>query len=240
MSFLVIPCNSTPFDVYILSATGDAKLIPAGRNVGVPCETDATLYPEDWIKTGPGSSVTLVFGNNADDLVKIEENTMVVMKLDGFLKMHLLNGKMHSILANTSRTSPFRTLTPAVVTESEKSSTKIEANGIITTVSVVDGEIYLRGINEDGSLKDERLVVKQGYQNTTKRFESPRTLTQLPEDIFSAARGILNNIIGEKASKASSKNENLTGKVVSSKGRNVAIIDGEEVDILEYLRTCRP
>ena len=255
----------------VFSVVGDVRIIPLGSNVGIRCETGMRVNAGDWIRTGVNSSATLSFDGDVDNAIRVQENSLVIMRLDGYFKIQLLQGKVNAILENVQRGETFRVLTPSVVTESANSGWVVSAEGTYSTVVVVEGEAYVVVINSDGSIKKERYEVKEGYARTTRIHEDPGELTAAPDSVLQwfqdqLVKHHLEKVIAEKSAdrtefsqdsslSGSHQDDTLSGQTpqseqqgpeqsstrrgVSTTGKNVAIIDGEEVDLLEYIYKSR-
>ncbi|MDD5439971.1 MAG: FecR domain-containing protein [Candidatus Omnitrophica bacterium] len=237
----------------VFSVTGDAKVIPVGSNIGIACRKGMEIHPADWIKTGAGSSVTLSFDEKGDNAMTVSENSIIIMKMDGYFKIQLLQGKVLAILENVEHGETFRALTPSVVAESTSSKWAVSSEGVSSTVVVVDGEAFVCGINKDGSVKKERYNIREGYARTTNAYEEPGELTKTPENVMSWFKGQvvehhLSKVIAEKVNTEETTPEGSAPQeqpfpvktetppeTAGTKGRNIAVIDGKEVDILEYL-----
>jgi hypothetical protein len=255
----VAVCNEKSDTASIFSVTGDVKVIRMGSNIGIQCEEGMLIRPGDWIKTGNKSFATLSFGNSLDNVIKMQENSLVVMKLDGYFKVQLLDGKINAILESVQQGETFRVLTPSVVTESTNSGWALSAGGNYSTVVVVDGEAYVCGINENGTIKKAKFVVHEGYGRTTRMYQDPADLTAAPESVMKwfkdqVLEHHLAKVIAKKAEEkgipvegeAEQREEEKTSElqaeirprseqIESTRGRNLPTIDGEEVSILEYI-----
>lgn len=242
----------------VFSVTGDAKVVPRGSSIGIQCKKDMIIKEGDWIKTGSGGFVTLAFDDKAENVVKVQENSLVIMKLDGYFKIQLLEGKMNAILENVEKGEVFRALTPSVVTEATNSGWVVSKEGNFTTVVVADGEAYVCGLNKDGSVKKDKFKISEGFGRTTKLYEDPGEMVKTPDSVLQwfqdqVIEHHLDRVIAKKAlerkkkslgdKKAKDKQRNKTtksfNKAAALKGKNIAIVDGEEVDLLEYLYKSR-
>lgn len=247
----------------VFSVRGDARVIPLGSNVGVQCQEGMLINPGDWIRTGENSSVTFAFDHDADNVVRVQENSLVIMRLDGYFKVQLLKGKVNAILENVQHGEKFRVLTPSVVTESASSGWMVSAEGEYSTVVVVEGEAYVLGVNKDGSIRKDRYKIEEGLARTTRMHEDPGEPTAAPDGVMDWFREqVVEHHLAQKAAeKAGSEPDASVGsgrrspgteneltsaqeQVIEEsfsegagrgQGRSIAIVDGEEVDILEYI-----
>ncbi|MDD4202770.1 MAG: FecR domain-containing protein [Candidatus Omnitrophica bacterium] len=228
-------------EVFIYSVNGNVKLIASGSNVGVPCEKGMKVHPLDWIKTGPDSSAVLAFDKDANNILKIEEDSLVILKMDGYFKAQLLKGQVYALLENVEKDDTFRMLTPSVVTEAKTSAWGINNEGVYTSVMVLDGEAYVCGVNKDGSVKKDKYKIPEGMQRTTKRFEDPGVLNTSPEEIqdWFKDQVIKHHMSREISKQTGSQQSKLTSsenkRPKTLKGKNITIVDDQEVDILDYI-----
>jgi hypothetical protein len=245
--FMLLSCLSSfaEEEVFVYKVTGNAKVIPSGSNVGVPCEKGMILHPLDWVKTGADSSVVLSFDPKAQNILTVDSNSLVILKMDGYFKAQLLKGQVYALLENVEKGDTFRMLTPSVVTEAKTSAWGVNNEGVYTSVMVLDGEAYVCGINKDGSVKKNKYKISEGKQRTTKRFEDPGTLNTSPEEIqdwfkdqvikHHMTQELQKNIGSGSTRKRSTRKRSTSKRSKSLKGKNITIVDDQEVDILDYI-----
>lgn len=244
-------------EVFVAAVKGDAKAIPAGSSLGTQCTRGMRLRPGDWIKTGENSSVTLSFDKGGQNAITLQDDSLMIIKLDGYFKVQLLKGKVYAILENVAGGEIFRVLAPSVVTESTASGWTLDAQGIYNSVIVCDGEAYVCGINKDGTVKQEKFAVKEGYGRLTKGGENPEPPTKASEDVVSWFRAkVVEHHLNKAAVKKLEQEEMYNsekkdaektdvgglaqGKADrSTQGKNVFIVDGKEYDLLEYIYSQR-
>ncbi|MBF0217484.1 MAG: FecR domain-containing protein [Candidatus Omnitrophica bacterium] len=240
-------------EVNVLALTGgDVKVIKRGNNVGALCEKGMALVPGDWVRTGPGSTCTLGFGPGGKNRVTVEENSLTIVKPDGYCKMQLLNGGLYTVLENVAGGEVFRVTTPSVITEAMSSGWAVRDNGSYTNVVCFDNEVFVCGLNQDGTAKEKQFWVKEGFQRKTVQFEDPGEEEKVPEEIMAwfrtqvlshyldkslteenvpvpAVQDTANAPAEEKAEEKKDKPRNY------SAGGNTIMVDGEEVDLIEYI-----
>jgi len=166
--------------VSVFSITGDVKVVPKGANRGTMCEKGMILHAGDWIKTGRDATVTIAFDKAADNVITIEEKSLIVLRLDGYFKVQLLRGEILAILENVTRGEKFRVLTPSVVTESLNSGWGAKSDGAYTNVVVFDNKVFVCGINPEGEIEDKKYWIEEGQKRKTLIFKDPGELETLP------------------------------------------------------------
>lgn len=249
---MVTPSTGTaPERATVFSVVGDVKIVPRGRNVGVPAERGMSLSEEDWIRTGPNASITVSFDEENENVLRIEENSLVIMKLDGYIKVQLLSGDVYAVLENVSEDDVFRVMTPSVITESASSGWGASSDGSYTNVVVFNNKVFVYGINPDGSPKEDKYWVGEGHQRRTLRFEDPGSLEASSEALKSwFEEQVVAHHLERKMRQELAQKEDLSpdpalpedaadveAPPVRAGGpaSQTMIVDGEEVNIVEYL-----
>jgi len=256
-----VPVGGQVETAKVFSVKGNVKVVPEGRSVGVPCKEGMIVNAGDWIKTGKNSTVTLSFDVEDDNTIKIKENTLVILKLDGYFKIHLLAGEIYALLENVEKEESFRVLTPLVVTESMSSGWGATTDGNYTNVVVFDNRVFICGINKDGTVNKQKYWIEEGYQRKTINFQNPGDMKPVPEKMLSWFR---EQVVAHHLDKALAKEMKEKGlEVVKTeevveeepageetdedkpkdtfsrrpprRGAGTFIVDGEEINLVEYL-----
>lgn len=239
-------------DVVIIASKGDVRIIPKGTSLGVKAEEGMVIHPGDWVRTGIGSYITLVFDKRGNKVVELQEDSLIIIKGDGYYNLQIMDGKLTAILENMEKNDYFRVLTPSAVAESNNSVWMVDSSGILTTVSSVSGYMGVYGVNTDGTAKDQRYEIVEGNARTTRMFEDPSDMMALGYGVVSWNRkeaskskdirdaGLKNVKIGEDTSFNDSQKKYIPEKISGDKPqeikrKNVVIVDGKEVDIIEYM-----
>ncbi len=255
-SFAFTEASAVSFDGYavVYYYEGDVRIIPAGRDVGVSAEEGMKVSEGDWIRTSPGSTITIAFDEKGENVMVVEENTLMIVKLDGYLKVQLLSGDMYAVLEGVEDGDQFRVLTPSVVTESTSSGWGISSDGSFTNVVAFQDDIYVYGLNEDGTPKEEKYKIQEGYQRKTLRFQDPGELEPTGESLQNwfqdqvvahhleqkAQAGIPAELIAaaqvpELPEDGSDPDLPEGADAPRRPGEGTMTVDGEEIDIVEYL-----
>ncbi|MBF0493658.1 MAG: FecR domain-containing protein [Candidatus Omnitrophica bacterium] len=216
---------------FVFSFKGDVKIVPVGSNIGVKCEKGMVVNPNDWIKTGPASEVTLSFDENADNVIKVQESSLIILKMDGYVKMQLLKGELYAILEDVKKDEVFRVMTPSVVAESTSAGWGVSGDGTYTKTVVIDGQAYVCGINKDGTPSEKKYQVGSGYQRKTALYKDPGAQEEAPQEVVSWFKEQVIAHHLEKEIYKKTKSEN-SAKV---SGGDVIIADGEKVNIVDYI-----
>lgn len=257
-----VPVYGRPETATVFSVKGNVKIVPVGRNASIPCKVGMTINAGDWIKTGKNSTVRLAFDAEGDNSIEIKENTLVILKLDGYFKIHLLAGEIYALLENVEKEESFRVLTPSVVTESMSSGWGATTDGNYTNVVVFDNRVFICGINKDGTVEKEKYWIEEGYQRKTISFQNPGDMRPVPEKMLSwfkeqvvahhldkelakemKDRGLKSEMtevvveeeepVVEEVDEGNPK-DTFSGAPVR-KGAGTFVVDGEEINLVEYL-----
>ncbi|MBU0683398.1 MAG: FecR family protein [Candidatus Omnitrophica bacterium] len=222
--------------VSVFSINGDVKVVPKGRNVGVKCEKEMILHAGDWIKTGANSSVTIAFDRDANNVITIEEKSLIVIRMDGYFKVQLLRGEIYAILENVSKGETFRVLTPSVVTESLNSGWGAASDGSYTNVVVFDNRVFVCGINPEGEIEKKKYWIEEGYKRKTLIFEDPGDIESLPEN---AVPWFKEQVMAHHLAKVEQKEECASADILNLETEHAeedaSTSKKDHTDFLEYL-----
>lgn len=248
----------------IFSVDGKASVIPKGSHLAVEAEEGMQLNEGDWIKTDHGSSVTVAFDEAASNVINVKENTLVILKLDGYFKIQLLSGEIYAFLESVEKDETFRVLMPSVVTESMSSGWGATTDGSYTNVMVFDNEAFICGIKLDGSVDEKKFWIDEGFQRKTIKFQDPGEMKAVPGEVANwfkeqvvahhLEKSFSRDIKGrsQKPQKQEEKPEapeiedrgkedpekrktsNSTSQS-SNAARGIFVVDGKEINLVEYL-----
>jgi len=227
---------------------GRVSVIPKGSNLAVEAKKGMQLNEGDWIKTDKESSVTISFNEDDSNVISVKENTLVILKLDGYFKIHLLSGEIYAFLESVEKDETFRVLMPSVVTESMSSGWGATSDGSYTNVMVFDNQAFICGIKIDGSVGEKKFWIDEGFQRKTIKFQDPGEMRAVPEEVTawfkeqvvvhhlerSFARDIKRKGKGPIKGKEEAEKPVVPSRV-STHAPGVFVVDGEELNLVEYL-----
>jgi hypothetical protein len=167
----------------IFSVEGKVSVIPKGSSLSVEAEKGMNLSEGDWIKTDKASGVVVSFNDDDSNVISVKENTLVIIKLDGYFKIHLLSGEIYAFLENVDKDESFRVLMPSVVAESMGSGWGATTDGSYTNLLVFDNEAFVCGIKMDGSIDDKKFWIDEGFQRKIIKFQDPGEMRPVPEEV---------------------------------------------------------
>lgn len=164
--------------VEVIYTSGRAEYLTSGETEWKEVKKDLFLYSGDSIKTHKNSYVGIAFDAKKNNVVNIEPDAYVVLKLKEAEKIELIDGEVFSSMKRLPRGSRFEIRTPTAVCGARGTDLGVNANKTRTIVSAYENDSYTKGIKKDGTLTEE-VSVKEGYQRLVKRFEKPSKLMKI-------------------------------------------------------------
>lgn len=165
----------------VTSLEGSVMILPSGEALEVKCEKGMLLKSGDRITTGEKSYLEIAFDSEKGNVVKVKENTQVVVRLKGDEKIELIDGELVTSLKNLKKGTEFRIVTPSAVCGARGTGWVTKAGKDLTVISVFDGTVFTLGLEKDGSLMEKEYLTKYGYRREIKRFETPGGLEKISE-----------------------------------------------------------
>ena len=165
--------------VKVISVLGDSKYLSSGGANWQALEGDEYLYSGDSIKTGSDAYVNLAFDNEKMNMVGIEPSTYIVLKLEDPEKIELIDGEVFALINNLPPGSSFEIRTPTAVSGARGTGWGTKANKNETIVSGYKDDSYVKGVNKEGTSKEDEKIIKEKYKRFVKLFKDPSKLIKL-------------------------------------------------------------
>ena len=156
----------------IVGTSGMVQVLFSGESEYVVAQEDIFLHPLDKLKTGSGSYAEVAFDDNGDSLVRIDSSTSVTFTLGRQEKINLASGEIFLTLENLPANSSFEVKTPAAVCGVAGTDWAIKADQENTDIETVNGNVYVKGFNSDGSFREKSFLRAGNFVNV-KRFKAP-------------------------------------------------------------------
>ncbi|RKY42102.1 MAG: hypothetical protein DRP85_04015 [Candidatus Makaraimicrobium thalassicum] len=172
--------------VIVVSYAGDVKVVPAGEIEPVACQPGMLLKEGARIITGEESYVKIAFDRPRSNIVKVKENSEVMIKLEGPDRIELIDGKLFILLRDIKRGETFRVRTPCAVCGARGTGWGVETDGKVADVAVFDGSVFVRSIRKDGSVMEDEYWVERGFERRVEKFERPGRMEKISEARLSA------------------------------------------------------
>ncbi len=182
---LLSTCSFAAETVKVATYAGDVKLYAGGALEASEIITDMQLKSGDRVKTGGESFVEMVFDVNKNNVVRIEENTDVVIMLKGSDKLELVDGTIFTRLKGLKKGETFQVKTPCAVCGARGTGWGTSTNQGDTTVTSFESKVFVRGLKKDGTPMEGMSWVNEGFLRNIKKFEKPGKMTKASEKILS-------------------------------------------------------
>ena len=172
---LIIKAGGVSFaaqdDVKVIAYIGDVKIIPSGGAETAP-QAGMVISPGSKITTGKDSSLDMAFDKNKKNLVRVGSSSQVVVKVTGDSQIELIDGRVLATLKGLKGGS-FKVKTPSAVCGARGTGWETETNGTSTDVAVFDDQVYVSGLNPDGTPMSGETVVGEGFESTIGQGGEP-------------------------------------------------------------------
>ena len=218
MGCMVSAAQALEEAVRVVSCAGDVKVTPSGETKAVVCRSGMPLEEGARIVTGRGASAEIAFDRQKHNILKIKENSEVVMKLEGVDKIELVDGEILAALRDLKKGEMFRVKTPCATCGARGTGWSTKTDKRATNVAVFEGRVFVRGIERDGSAMDKEHWVEKGFERKIKRFERPGKMEKITEARLSrmekeVRRPLkLKKEVEKKEAKLGEKREGITEK----------------------------
>lgn len=158
--------------VTVVSYAGDVKITPSGKDEPLECKPDMILKEGTHISTGEESYLEVAFNRSKTNVVKIKENSKVVLKLEGDEKIELIDGAVYTMLKDLKKGETFQVRTPCAVCGARGTGWATGTDGNSTNIGVFDKKVFVRGLKKDGSVREKVSWVSEGFEFNIKKFAS--------------------------------------------------------------------
>ncbi len=229
-----IACCSIESPV-IISYAGDVKVFPSGKTDAILCKPGMVINEGTVIVTGEESYLEIAFDKGKKNIVKIKENSEVVIKLDGSEKIELIDGKVFAFLKEIKKGETFRIKTPSAVCGARGTGWMTYHSGLFTEVAVFDSSVFVRGLNKDGSVMEEEFWVETGFERKTERFKSPGEVKKVSKERLKEMK---NEFISDAQTREAiaKKLQNLSKEDEKKQERIESVIERKMDDRLDKLK----
>ena len=218
--------------VKVIHVTGTAEYLKATGTDWKDVRVGISLFSGDSIKTYKDSSVEIAFDGRKKKIIDIKPGTYIVLKLGETEKIELIDGEVFSLVKKLPRGSRFEIRTPTAICGARGTGWGANANKNRTVVSAYENDSYAKGIRKDGSIVEDNLIVKEGYQTTVKRFDKPSKLMRITDRDFERWNSWKDDLI-ERISARRAIRERLSRdleKIQGQKEKIEELRDDERID----------
>jgi len=215
--------------VTVSGIEGTVEVLRAGQAAWQKAELDMLLTSGDSVKTHEESSLELSFDDEGKNLVSIEENTHVVLKLGEREKIELIDGEILALVTRLPKGSVFEIRTPTAVCGARGTGWGGKANKKETVVSCYAKKAYAKGIDKQGNIMEDNLTVPKGFKTVVKLFQKPSKLMKLAGKDF----GKWNKWKDQRFQRGSAKRARmmrLSKDLTKIQGQKAKIVDRKDED----------
>jgi hypothetical protein len=176
--------------VDVIAYDGKVAIVPSEGMDAVQCEVGMKLEEGARIMTDKDSWLDIAFDIDARNTVTVKENSEVVLKLEAEDKIELIDGELFAVVKELKKGEGFRVRTPCATCGARGTGWNTMTDGKITDIAVTDGEVFVRGINIDGSVMKKEYLIRKGYERRVKKFEKPGRLEKISRERLNILRDI--------------------------------------------------
>jgi hypothetical protein len=163
----------------VLSIKGNPKILRNGTDKWTECAVKMVINNGDKISTSKNESVEISSVYVKKNIVKIGPESEALCFFDKSpYSVELLNGEAVAFMANLPKNSLFEVRTPAGISGAKNTGWMGQTDGKVSTFTAFANTIYVKGINLDGSIMAEELLVDRGYLTVVKKYEKPMNVTR--------------------------------------------------------------
>ncbi len=159
--------------VFLVSYAGEVKAILPGEKDPAVFDPKVPIKNGTKILTGDESHIIFAFNRDKSNTVKLGENTEIIILPNESDKAELSSGTLIVSMRSQDRAEYFRVRTAHVLTSSNGAGWIIMSDADKTMIAVFDNKVYARGVNPDGSYREEELVTGKGYEREFAAHREP-------------------------------------------------------------------
>jgi len=163
----------------IVYSNGSVKIQRSSDDFWILAKKDMLLKEGDKIKTLIASEAEISLDSTLENIVKLDQNTQISIESIKTKRLSMSKGKVFALIESLSSDSSFEVYTPTAVAGVAGSGMSVGTDGRSTTVSCFEDKAYARGINVDGSLMIQTVIIDRGYKRVIGKFEQPSDLLML-------------------------------------------------------------
>ena len=193
----------------VIFTKGDAKVEKAGKPGWVNAKEGMLLADGDTAKTGKSSVIELSFDKENKNLVRLEENSTMILHGKMLNQIELPQGRIRSLVKSLKKETSFEIKTPTIIAGARGSGWDVDTTGKRDNVKAFEDEIFVQSYDQQGKLIKE-IYVREGWEVTIDRFQAPGELIELTDrdkNDWSSWRDDLN----DRLQTGGAKEENRTG-----------------------------
>lgn len=181
----VLVCNSgflsakeLEREAKVIFVKGDANVLKAGKTQWAAAKEGMLLADGDTVKTAKGSVAELSFDKENKNIVRLEENSTMILRGKMLKQIELPQGRIRSLVKNLKKEASFEIKTPTVVAGARGSGWDVDSSEKRDNVKAFEDEIFVQSYDQQGKLIKE-IYVREGWEVSIDRFQAPGELMEL-------------------------------------------------------------
>jgi len=167
--------------VIVVSYAGEIGITPPDSDEPVANTPGMILSENTVIITGEESHIDITFGRVKNNMIRIKDNSKVIIEPVNGNKVSLEKGQVTVLLKDVKKGETFLVNTPGAVCGTRGTGWNVKTDGDVTSVAVFEGRVFTRGINSDGSVMEAEYWVDEGYKRRIKKLEHPGEMIGLTQ-----------------------------------------------------------
>ena len=167
--------------VEVIYVVGRAEFLSREDSDWKEAKVGRSLFSGDSIKTYKDSSVEISFDGRKENVVSINPNSHVVLKLFEQEKIELIDGEVFALITQLPYGSTFEIRTPTAVCGARGTGWGANANKSRTIVSGYENDSYAKGVDKNGNIMEDNLTVTQGFWTMVTLFGKPSKLSKISD-----------------------------------------------------------
>lgn len=185
---LAVLSHAGAANVQVASLEGNAEVIRPSDTEPVKCEKGMLLPEGTRVSTGADSRVELTFGEERPGRAIIEAGSEVVIKIEGYDRIELIEGAVFTHIEKLEKGETFQVETPGAVCGARGTAWLTALDGQDTLIEVLQSKIFIKGVDRKGDPKDEDIIVEEGFRVDVRRFSPPGRPVRIDPDRLSQLR----------------------------------------------------
>ncbi|NQU95112.1 MAG: FecR domain-containing protein [Candidatus Omnitrophica bacterium] len=167
--------------VEVIYVSGRVEFLSQDSSDWQAARVGKSLFSGDSIKTYEDSSVEISFDGRKENVVSINPNSHVVLKLFEQEKIELIDGEVFALITQLPHGSNFEIRTPTAVCGARGTGWGANADKTRTIVSGYENNSYAKGVDKNGNIMEDNLTVTQGFWTMVKLFGKPSKLSKISD-----------------------------------------------------------
>ncbi|MBU1084392.1 MAG: FecR family protein, partial [Candidatus Omnitrophica bacterium] len=159
-----MPAFTLDETVMVSSYAGSVDIVLPGSESPAEKSPGMILAKATNITTGEEAHIDIAFGRAKTNMARIGENSYVVLGPGRGEGLELTSGEVKVVLKDIKKGETFLVRTPSAVCGARGTGWQVKASGDTTAIAVFEGRVFVRGVNGDGSVREEEFWIDEGYR----------------------------------------------------------------------------